>query len=241
MPDSRRPHRPLSVHVSRRWRLISGIAALVLVAVLALVIRYREADKPFGFEVEWMSEIVENRSQPWTAIALLFNAVGGGILAIAVIPVVIVAGLLLWRRPWGALYYAIATVVCTVLVQVLKQAVGRARPLDILVTADPGSFPSGHSANAAVMAATLAIILRYLWVWVSGGLYVIAMMLSRTYLGAHWISDTVGGLLIGVGVAVIVWAPLAQRLAAEHDRPHPPFWRRPPGQSTTDTSFQNAR
>jgi membrane-associated phospholipid phosphatase len=219
----------LSAHVSRRWPLVSAAVALGLVVVMALVIVYREADKPFGFEVEWMGEILEHRSQPWTAIALAFNAIGGGILAIAVIPVVIVAALLLWRRPWAALYYAIATAVCTGLVQLLKLLVGRPRPLDILVQADPGSFPSGHSANAAVMAATLAVIFPYLWVWVAGALYTIAMMLSRTYLGAHWISDTVGGLLVGVGVALILWAPLASRLAAETARPHPPLWRRREG------------
>jgi undecaprenyl-diphosphatase len=50
------------------------------------------------------------------------------------------------------------------------------------------------------------------------------MMLSRTYLGAHWISDTVGGMLIGAGVAVILWAPFAFRLYRERRLPHPPIW-----------------
>lgn len=54
------------------------------------------------------------------------------------------------------------------------------------------------------------------------------MMLSRTYLGAHWISDTVGGMLVGVGVAVIIWAPFALALYREHRRPHPPLWVRDP-------------
>jgi membrane-associated phospholipid phosphatase len=50
------------------------------------------------------------------------------------------------------------------------------------------------------------------------------MMVSRTYLGAHWISDTIGGMLIGVGVAVILWAPFAFLLYREQRRPHPPIW-----------------
>jgi undecaprenyl-diphosphatase len=52
------------------------------------------------------------------------------------------------------------------------------------------------------------------------------MMLSRTYLGAHWISDTIGGMLVGAGVAVIVWAPFVEKLYREHRMPHPPIWVR---------------
>ncbi|MDJ1372012.1 phosphatase PAP2 family protein [Gulosibacter molinativorax] len=214
---------------SRHWPLISALTAFGLVAALALVIVYREANKPFGFEVEWMGEIVEHRGQPWTALAMVFNSIGGGILAIAVIPVVIIVALLLFRRPWAAVYYSSATILTTVLVQVVKYLVHRPRPTEILVATDPGSFPSGHSANAAVMAATLAIIFPRVWVWVLGSIYTIGMMLSRTYLGAHWISDTVGGLLIGIGVAIMLWAPLATRLHRESELAHPPIWQRLPG------------
>jgi len=92
------------------------------------------------------------------------------------------------------------------------------------VTADVGSFPSGHSANAALIATTLGIIFWRTWVWVCGAVYTLLMMLSRTYLGAHWISDTVGGMLVGVGLAVIIWAPFAFVLYRERRKPHPPIW-----------------
>jgi undecaprenyl-diphosphatase len=106
-------------------------------------------------------------------------------------------------------------VVSVGLVQLLKALFDRPRPEELLVMTDAGSFPSGHVANAATMAVVLAIVIGRWWVWFAGIAYVVLMALSRTYLGAHWVSDTVAGALIGAGIAVIVWAPLAYRLGKE--------------------------
>jgi membrane-associated phospholipid phosphatase len=64
--------------------------------------------------------------------------------------------------------------------------------------------------------------------------WALAMALSRTYLGAHWLSDTIGGLILGAGVAVIVWAPLAYRLARERTQPHPFFLAKPRRRGSPD-------
>ena len=219
---------PAPVRISRVWWVVSGGAALALVVLLALVIVYRESNKPFGFEVEFMSVLVAARSDLLTVPALVFNALGGGLISTIVVPGVIVVGLLLWRRPWGALYYVAAALASATVTRVIKVIVARPRPEDILVTPDFGSFPSGHSANAAVVATALGIIFLRTWVWVAGAAYTMLMMLSRTYLGAHWVSDTIGGMLVGAGVAVIVWAPFAGRLYREQRMPHPPIWVRTP-------------
>jgi undecaprenyl-diphosphatase len=215
---------PAPVKIARRWWVVSAAAALLLVVLLAAVIFYRQADKPFAFEVQWMGELVEARAPVFTVPALFLNWIGGGIAGIAIVPLVIIAGLLIWRRPWAALYFLCAEIASAVVVLIIKNLIGRPRPTDILVTADVGSFPSGHSANAALIATTLGIIFWRTWVWIVGAAYTLLMMLSRTYLGAHWISDTVGGMLVGVGLAVIIWAPFAYVLYRERHKPHPPIW-----------------
>jgi membrane-associated phospholipid phosphatase len=206
-----------SSRVTRYWPIVSAAAALVLAVAIGLVVLFREQNKPFGFELEWMGEMVEHRSTWLTNLALVFNALGGGILAIALIPIGTTLALFLTRHRWSALYFLIATILSAGTVQLLKQLFGRPRPTDMLVHPDFGSFPSGHSANAALIAAALGIIFRKTWIWAAGAVYAVAMMLSRTYLGAHWISDTVGGLLIGAGVAVIVAAPFARALRSERE------------------------
>jgi membrane-associated phospholipid phosphatase len=205
-----------SRRIARRWPLISGVIAVVLAFVIGALILFRGQGRPIEADVEWMEEILEHRSPVWEVPALLMNFLGAGVAGVFVIPILILVLLLVLKRPWAALFYLLATLVSSGLVQLLKSLFGRARPEDMMITSDFGSFPSGHVANAATMAVALAIIFPWVWVWVAGAVYTVGMMLSRTYLGAHWLTDTVGGLLLGVGVAVVLWAPLAAKLDGEN-------------------------
>lgn len=202
--------------VSRLWPLVSGAVVVALVVAGGLLIMARSAAPEV--DIEWMAEIVEHRSPFWQVPALVMNFLGGGWFATYLVPLVIVGVLCLVRRFWAALYFAAATGLSVGLVQLLKHLLGRARPIDQLVASDAGSFPSGHVANAATMAAVLVLIFWRVWVWAAAALYTALMMLSRTYLGVHWLTDTIGGLLLGAAVAVIVWAPLADRLRREANR-----------------------
>ncbi len=213
---------PQAVRVSRRWPLVSASAGVALVVVLGIIIALR-GKEPFALDTAWMAEIIEHRSPLWLGPALFFNYAGGGIVGSVVVPLVIFLLLLAFRRPWGATYFAVASALSVICVQVIKITVGRARPTDILVHTDTGSFPSGHTANAATMVVVLGILFPRVWVWIAGAAWAILMALSRTYLGAHWLSDTIGGLVLGAGIAIIVWAPLAYRLERERSGPHPFF------------------
>ncbi len=89
-------------------------------------------------------------------------------------------------------------------VQLLKTLFGRTRPEQILIDSDFGSFPSGHTANAATFAVLAVMLSPRLWVWLVAGLWIVCMAFSRTVLSAHWLSDTIGGMLIGAGVTLVV-------------------------------------
>jgi undecaprenyl-diphosphatase len=205
--------------IARFWPVVSASVAVVLVIAVGALIAFRPSE-PFALDVRWMNEVIEHREPYWTIPALVMDFLGGGLFGVVIVPTCTILALLLFRRPWGALYYALAAALSAGVVQALKLTVGRARPEDILVHSDLGSFPSGHTANAATIAVTLGIIFLRAWVWAVGTVYTVLMLLSRTYLGAHWLSDTAGGLLLGAGLAVVVWAPFAYKVLAERSRPH---------------------
>ena len=207
------PNPAIARRVHRHWPLITGIGVLALGVALGVIIAAR-GNGALRFDLAWMREVVEHRSPFWDVPARVMNVVGGTAVT-TLVAIVLVVVLVLLRRRWTALYVALAFLASNLVVQLLKLVLSRARPEDILVSITSGSFPSGHVANAATLAVVLAVILWRWWVVVAGAAYVLLMALSRTYLGAHWVSDTVGGLLIGAAVAIIVWTPFAQRMLSE--------------------------
>jgi membrane-associated phospholipid phosphatase len=114
---------------------------------------------------------------------------------------------LLWRRlPRLALFVVITTVGSSLLNGAVKEAVHRLRPvLTDPVSVEPGlSFPSGHTQAAIVgYAVLLLVFLPILQGWWRGAAVTLAVLMvaaigfSRVALGVHYVSDVVGGLLLG--------------------------------------------
>jgi len=201
-----------AVHPSRRPLVYAGVVAIALTLALGLLVVLRDTVE---LDEEWMTEVLEWRGPTGEAVSRVFDFLGGGWFAILVVPIGVGIAFVFARRPWSALVFVLASAVAALLCQLLKVLFGRARPDEILLPLENGSFPSGHTTNAAVIAVSLGLLLRRAWVWVLGMLYLVAMAFTRTYLGAHWFTDTLGGALLGAGVAVLVWCLLLPRLRRE--------------------------
>ncbi|WP_309068493.1 phosphatase PAP2 family protein [Microbacterium sp.] len=184
---------------------------------------------PTVFDLWWEGILSGTADGPALAVSLFMDVAGGGRYATLWIPLSLVAVLLAARRPWGAGYIVVALLASAALVQVLKHVLGRARPEDILVIADVGSFPSGHVANAATLTIALWVILPRWWTATLAACWIALMAFARTYVSAHWLTDTVGGALIGSGAALLVAVAFARGLSVErrvHASPRPADARR---------------
>jgi undecaprenyl-diphosphatase len=193
-----------------------GIALLVLVGLMALAL----PAQPLTLDRRWSEAMLDVQTSFLTHLALVFNWLGlftGHVLVLGGIGLVLVA-----RRRWSALVaFAIAEAAASLLSASLKAAVGRPRPAGGLVHPVGSSFPSGHTTYAAATCVAAVLLFtapgaRRVW-WSALALIGMAgMAWSRTYLQAHWLSDVIGGALLGSGVALVVFA--AAQLAAQAAR-----------------------
>ena len=191
--------------MSRRTLLWWGVGLLALATALGALVVFAYPQTP-GFDRWWNDTIAGARADWMVDFALVLNTIGGGWVAILGVPLLTIIALVLGHHWRGAVFAAVSFAASAGAVQLLKQIFGRARPDDMLVVSDYGSFPSGHTANAATIALVLWVLFPRVWVAILGSAWVLAMALSRTFLSVHWASDTLGGALVGAGVVLVLAA-----------------------------------
>lgn len=147
--------------------------------------------------------------EPWlTHVATIASILGS---SAALVPLLAAAGLWCrWReRTWRpAAVLAAGYGGAVTLYGMIKVVVGRPRPPLVSAVRHFGgySFPSGHAAQAIVAWGMLAALVAGFtpsWstkvaAWATALSIVVVVATTRLYLGAHWFTDVVGGLVLGV-------------------------------------------
>ncbi len=189
------------------WPALSILSALPFVVLLVAVLVVGK--DPLGIDRWWASVMASAQTPLLTTLMSWVSGLGGGLLGGVLVPALL--AVLLWRVRSGraAVAFVVLEVISLVAVQLVKHVVSRPRPPTATEADLLSSFPSGHTANAATMAVLLALLLGRRWLRVLAVAWTVVMALSRTYLGEHWLTDTIAGASLGVAVALACW-PLAR-------------------------------
>jgi undecaprenyl-diphosphatase len=201
------PEEPLIFAAPRRAAAIAVVISAVTAVLFAVAANHAALSHIQHLDDSWLRLMESIRNPTVTVVAKIFNILG---LVYVTLPVrLAVAGYLAFRRQWWHLAaFAAAVLLSEVLIGPVKAAYGRARPPGSLVATSGASFPSGHSIAASVTVFAAVIVLvpagRRRAVWgLAAAAFALLMALTRAYLGAHWLSDAIAGLLLGTSCALL--------------------------------------
>jgi undecaprenyl-diphosphatase len=195
---------------------VSLLACAVLVVAFGLLAHevFEAAGRPGSFDSTAGGFLYGLRSPRATAFMEAVTFLGDPRFLVVGVGLVC-AGLLLREHRVSALLFVGSVVGGFGLTSALKIAFARARPAawPALVKETTYSFPSGHATMATVFFGGLVAVVFHLYPSRAARVVaaclaaacVIGVAVSRVYLGAHWATDTFGGVLVGL-FWVIVYA-----------------------------------
>jgi membrane-associated phospholipid phosphatase len=191
------------------------IASLLVLGSIAEGVRAQEV---FVLDT-WATPFLHGIASPGLDTVMLRLTDIGSSLVIVPIFVVVMA-LTLWKQRYGAaLFLSIASGGALVLNGAMKVLFERPRPHLAWAKVLPDySFPSGHTMNAFVFYVALALIVWSVFgrrVGLTAVAVAVAVALgvgvSRIYLGYHYLTDVVGGLVAGIAWLLVVGAAFHAR------------------------------
>ncbi len=205
---------------------LSFTISFLTCAVLAVALGWmaheirEQRGRPGSMDAQVRDALIADRSPALTAAMMAVTSTGDRYF---LLPVTLLVAILLWarRRHVSALLFMGSVLGGFGLSSALKISIARARPdqWGAIVREKTYSFPSGHTVMATVFFGGLAAIVFHLTkrpgprLLAAGGaaILVLAVAVSRVYLGAHWPTDTLAGMLTGL-VWVVAFAATTESM-----------------------------
>ncbi len=190
---------------SHRWQaldfclLLTGAAFLLVTGAVLTA-----SSQPFDSFVS--DSLKSGRSEQLDAFMLTVTLLGDGIVN-TVVTLACVAWLL-WRRCWRlAAGFALMMLLVAWGIPLLKMGMAIPRPMDYYTGRQAFSYPSGHATSEAALWSALAWLVsnalsarKKAVVIVAAAAAIASVAISRVYLAAHWPSDVLGGVLLGLSL-----------------------------------------
>lgn len=199
----------------KKQLLIAFMISLFSVVIFGLIAIQVNAGKVVNFDATIISFIQGFESPTLTKIMKFFSWVGSGIPLTVIVLVISTVFFIFLKYRSELIFYVFVVLGSYGLNEVLKSLFHRDRPiLHRLAEAGGFSFPSGHSMIAVAFYSALTFLLwrhistrlgRTILIFISV-FFILAIGISRIYLGVHYPSDVIGGYFAsGFFVATSIW------------------------------------
>jgi undecaprenyl-diphosphatase len=156
-------------------------------------------------DARWSAKLtVAQRHSGWRTFFRFMAHSGDSWFMIPVMGLIGLAGDGLWK--WRMLTMFVTMCITALVAVGSKQLIRRRRPAGdwglVYRSTDPHSFPSGHAARL-VMLALLSIQLGPWWLCLILFLWAPLVALARVAMGVHYLSDMVGGAVLGAVFGIV--------------------------------------
>jgi undecaprenyl-diphosphatase len=210
--------------------LVSGVAiAIACTWAFSAIALHVRAGSTQAFDDSVMRWIGAHQYPPLQGAMLEVTSLGTGVV---VSMIVLVSGMFLWlnKHKHSAILLFVATGGGMVLDNLLKAGFNRARPQIFQwgTYAMSSSFPSGHAMSSVIVYGTVAYLAARLQRNVASRVLTLAfaafmiviICASRLYLGVHFPSDVLAGVIVGLAWAGFCMAMLeATQIYAKRNAP----------------------
>jgi membrane-associated phospholipid phosphatase len=197
---------------ARRWLGPTALVVFVLFAIDTYLVLQNQV---LPFDVPIARFVQQFNWGPVVYPMELINA-SAGVWQVLIGAVAVVALFIFERRAgWLMLIGSISSL----LDNIIKLVISRQRPpadlVHILSPTTGFSFPSGHAVfftwMSFMIAVSLAPKVRPAFrpvLWIVAAVVIVLTCVARVWAGAHWPSDVIGGVLLGIGwSAFVLWLP----------------------------------
>jgi membrane protein DedA with SNARE-associated domain/membrane-associated phospholipid phosphatase len=183
--------------------IFAAVAITSLIAFIRLISSVFATGTLLNADLSVHNMMKSVRSTPGDEFMIVITMFGDGVVMLALAAAMI--GWLVLRRAWrAAVAVSVTLFLAKLFVPVVQVWIRRERPFDFQGFGDVFSFPASHTAIATVTLGVLAVLASHSmrhWgkaiVFAAAGIAAIVLAYSRIYLGAHWMTDVMGGLLFG--------------------------------------------
>lgn len=188
---------------------ILAIAMVLMVALSLLVTNGMTA----SFDLSILSWFARHRSVVWDGYFIFITWAGS---MTVLIPAGIVTGLILLKQKQisETAFLLCSLFAASTATWLLKEIIDRERPnaWPVLGDAVTGfTFPSGHATQITAFSLALFLVLRQIkpaWqipVGIIASALTLSVLVSRSYLQAHYPTDVIGGVLMAVIIVSACW------------------------------------